>query len=85
MTEVYVVIGYAGGDSDRSEWCVRAYAYKAEADACAARCNTYAKTEPRASTQEREAWAKANPDDPEMRISNIIDTTYGVAAVPFTG
>lgn len=49
MTEVHVVFGCAGEYSDYVEWAVRAYADKSEAEACAARCNAYAKTEMRIS------------------------------------
>jgi hypothetical protein len=89
MDKIYVVVGTCGQYSDRQEWCARAFAEKAEADAfCLWLAGEWrARAEPRPG---EELWDARDRAREEMRALDEGVSLYGydepswcVAVVPW--
>lgn len=81
---VYVVMGECGMYSDRSEWCVMAYADKSLAEAHAHRAEKRAK-ELRFDYMYsgRTGEYPRNEHDPEFHTPYYDDMSYNVVEIPF--
>lgn len=85
MTSVHIVMGRTGEYGDANEWLVRAWGEKADADALAARLNSWCEEHKFAqSTPKLEAWdgAERPTEDPKFSCQ-YTGTSYSVTEVPF--
>lgn len=81
MKSVFVVFGMCGEYSDRQEWPVKAFVTAEAAQACADRCQAYAKRVKGAEDYHtRREMEAQNPDDPAMSTS-YTDTEYSVTEI----